>query len=97
VWSHGSQQPMSPAAAGHDGDNPSTSNHQVGGKKGQVKISCWLCGEMHRTYLFLTWMKLENCWKAIAISKQQPPTTSHEPSPNQPLVDELVGLIPSFG
>jgi hypothetical protein len=95
VWSQGSQQPMFPAIAGHAGDNPSTSNHQVGGKKGQVKIPCWLCGEMHHTYLFPHMDEASQLLEDIVISQQQPPVASHEPSPNQPLVDEVVGLIPS--
>jgi hypothetical protein len=32
----------------------------------------------------------------IFISQQQPPIASHEPSPNQPLVDEVVSLISSL-
>jgi len=51
VWSMSSQQPASPAFEHHDDDNPSTNNHQIWGKKGQVKIPCWLCREMHCTYL----------------------------------------------
>jgi hypothetical protein len=31
----------------------------------------------------------------IVISQQQHPVASHEPSPNKPLVDEVVDLIPS--
>jgi hypothetical protein len=50
VWSQGSQ-PMSSATAGHAGDNPSTSDNQVGSKKGKVKFPCLLCKEMHHTYL----------------------------------------------
>jgi hypothetical protein len=83
------------AIAGHASDNPSTSNHQVGGKKGQVKIPCWLCKEMHCTYLFPRMDEASKLLEHIVISQQQPPVASHEPSPNQPLVDEVVGLIPS--
>jgi hypothetical protein len=91
VWSQGSQQPMFQVVVGHAGDNPSTSNHQVGGKKGQVNIPCWLCGEMHHTYLFPCMDEASQLLEDIVISQQQPLVASHEPSSNQPLVDEVVG------
>jgi hypothetical protein len=95
VWSMGSQQPMSPTTAGHVGDNPSTSDHKVGGKKGKVRIPCWLCRDMHLTYLFPHMDEASQLLEDIVVSQQQPPTASHESSPNQPLVDEVVGLIQS--
>jgi hypothetical protein len=95
VWSMGSQQPMSPATASHAGDNPSTNDHKVGGKKGKVRIPCRLCGEMHLTYLFPHMDEASQLLEDIVVSQKQPPVASHESSPNQPLVDEVVGLIQS--
>jgi hypothetical protein len=95
VWSMGSQQPMSPVTASHAGDNPSTNDHKVGGKKGKVRIPCRLCGEMHLTYLFPHMDEASQLLEDIVVSQKQPPVASHESSPNQPLVDEVVSLIQS--
>jgi hypothetical protein len=46
VCSEGSQ-PASSAVVDHAGDKPSTSDNQVGCKKGKVKFPCLLCKEMH--------------------------------------------------
>jgi hypothetical protein len=95
VWSMGSQQPMSPASGHHVDDNPSTSDHMVRGKKGKVNIPCWLCKEMHHTYLFPRMDEASKLLEDIVVSQQQPPTASHESPPDPPLVDEVVDLIPS--
>jgi hypothetical protein len=50
----GSHQPMSQSVAGHDGDNPSTNDHKVGGKKGKGRIPCRLCRDVkNQTSIFL--------------------------------------------
>jgi hypothetical protein len=51
---------------------------------------------MHRTYLFPRMDEALKFLEYIVISQQQLPISSHEPSLNQPLVDELVILIPSL-
>jgi len=86
---------MLPAATGHVGDNPSTSNHRIGGKKGQVNIPSRLCGERHHTYLFPHMDEASKLLEDIVVFQQQPPTASHESSPNPLLVDEVVDMIPS--
>jgi hypothetical protein len=65
VRSQVSQQPMLPSTVGHVGCNPSTNNHQVGGKKGQVNIPCWLCREMHCTYLSPRMDEAFNYWNTF--------------------------------
>jgi hypothetical protein len=95
VCSIGSPQPTSLSFEHHVDDNPSTNDHRVGGKNSTVKIPCLLCKEMHRTYLFPRRDEASQLLEDIVISQQQPPYASLEPSPGQPLVDEVVGLIPS--
>jgi hypothetical protein len=87
---------MLPSIAGHVGDNTLTSNHQVGGKKGQVNIPCWLCEKIHNTYLFPCMDEASKSFEDIVISQQKPSSPSHELSSNQPLVDKVVGPIQSL-
>jgi hypothetical protein len=95
VWSMGSQQPVSPAASSHAGDNPSTSDSKVGSKKGRVKFPCRLCEGSHQTYLFPRMDEASHLLEEIVVSQQQLPTGYHKISTNQPLVDKVVDLIPS--
>ena len=44
-----SQQPLSPTPASHVGDQPSTSDNLVKGRKGRVKFPCNLCSGCHLT------------------------------------------------
>jgi hypothetical protein len=69
VLSSGSQQPVSPAAASHVGDNPSANNHQVGGEMGKVKIPYRLCEEMHLTYLLSCMDEASKLLEDIVISQ----------------------------
>jgi hypothetical protein len=87
---------MSLATKSHVGENPSTSDHKVGGKKGKVKIPCWLCREMHLTYIFPRMYEASQLLEYIFVSHKQPPTVSHESSPNRPLFDEVVDPIQSL-
>jgi hypothetical protein len=82
---------MSSTAAGHAGENPWTSNN-VGSEKGKIKNPCWLCKDMHHTYLFPHLDEASYLLKKIVKIQSQPPTTSS----NLPLVDELVNLVPSL-
>jgi hypothetical protein len=50
---------------------------------------------MHLTYLFPCMDEASQLLEDIVVSQQQPPIASHDSSPNQPLVDEVVGLIQS--
>jgi hypothetical protein len=52
--------------------------------------------EMHLTYLFPCMDEASQLLEDIVVSQQQPPVASHESSPNQPLVDEVVILIQSL-
>jgi hypothetical protein len=91
VWSQGSQPTCHQPLAGHAGDKPSTSDNQVGSKKGKVKFPCLLCKEMHHSYLFPHMDEASYMLENIVDVQQQ------LPSPNPPLVDELVNLVPSSG
>jgi hypothetical protein len=95
VWSMGSQQPMSLATAIHVGDNPSTSDHKVRGKKGKVRIPYRLCGEKHLTYIFPHMDESSQLLEDIIVSQKQPLASSHESSPNKLLVDEVANPIQS--
>jgi hypothetical protein len=88
VWSRGSQ-PASSTVADHVGDKPSTSDNQVGSKRGKVKLPCLLCMEMHRNYLFPHMDDDSYMLENIVDVQQQ------LPSPNPQLVDELFNLVPS--
>jgi hypothetical protein len=88
VWSEGSQ-PMSSVVAGHVGDKPSTSDNKVGCKKGKVKFPCLLCKDMHRSYIF------PRMDEASYLLENNVDVQQKLPSPNPPLVDELVNLVPS--
>jgi hypothetical protein len=92
VWSMGSQQPMSPTSTSHAGDIPTTNDHKVGGKSGKARIPCLLCEEMYLTYLFPYMDEVLQWLEDIVFSQQQPLATSHESSPNQLLVDEVVDM-----
>jgi hypothetical protein len=95
VWSTGSQHPMSPTASSNDGDNPSNSNIKVGSKKSRVKYPCRLCEGIHQTYLFHRMDEASHLLENIVDFQQQLPTTYHKFSPNLPLVDELINIVPS--
>jgi hypothetical protein len=86
---------MSPAFGHHPDDNLSTSDHTVRGKKSKVNIPCWLCKEIHHTYLFHCMDEASKLLEYIFVSQQQSPIASHESPPDPPLVDEMVDLIPS--
>jgi len=90
-----SQKLMSLSYGHHVDDNPSTNDHKVRGEKGKVNIPCWLCKEMHHTYLYPRMDEGSKFLEDIVVSQQQPPTASHESSLNPPLIDEVVDLIPS--
>jgi hypothetical protein len=90
VWSKGSQQPMFPSYGHHANENPSSSDHTFRGEKGNVKIPCWLCKEMHHTYLFPRIDEASKLLEDIVFFQKQPPTSSHESPPDPPLVNEVV-------
>jgi hypothetical protein len=95
LWSMFSQQPISLAVAIHTSDNPSTSDSKVGSKKGSIKFPCRLCEGSHQSYLFLHMDSDSHFLKNIVDVQQQIPTNYLKISPNPPLVDELVNLVPS--
>jgi hypothetical protein len=88
VWSEG-HQPASSTIAGYASDKPSTSDNQVGSKKGKVKFPCLLCKEMHHNYLCLRMDEASYLLEKIVDAQQQ------VLSSNPPFVDELVNLVPS--
>jgi hypothetical protein len=94
VWFQGSQSESSTTAA-HAGENPSTSDNQVESKIGKVKTPCWLCKEVHHTYLFPCMDEASHLWENIVDVQPQISTDYHKISPNPPLIVELVNLIPS--
>jgi hypothetical protein len=87
---------MFPSSKHHVDDNPSTIDHMVRGKKYKVNIPCWLCKEMHHTYLFPHMDEASKLLEDIVVSQQQPTTTSHDSSLDPPLVDGVVDPIPSL-
>jgi hypothetical protein len=68
---------------------------RLGEKRVKSGFLVRLCREMHLTYLFPRMDEASQLLEDIVVSQQQPPTASHESSPNQPLVDEVVSLIQS--
>jgi len=50
---------------------------------------------MHLTYLLPCMDEASQCLEDIVVSQKQPPISSHESSPNQLLVDEVIDLIQS--
>jgi hypothetical protein len=94
VWSQGSQ-PVSLAIVSHVSDNPSNSDNEVGSKKGKFKTPSWLCKEMHCTYLCPRMDEASHMLENISNTQMKHYTDYHKLSPNPPLVDELVNLLPS--
>ena len=90
-----SQQPLSPTFASHVGDQPSTSDNKVKGKKGRVKLPCRLCSGCHLTYLCLCIEEASKLLEDSIIAQQQSPASSQNPCPEQPLVEEVVQSKPS--
>jgi hypothetical protein len=75
--------------------NPSTSEHKVGEKKNRVKFPCRLCEGSHQTHLFPRMDEASKLLEDITVFQQQLPTDYCNFSPNLPLVDQAVDLIPS--
>jgi hypothetical protein len=88
VWSE-VPQPVSSTTASHVGDKPSTSDNIVRSKKGKVNFPFLLCKDMHRSYLFPRMDEASYLLENIVDSQQE------LPSPNLPLVHELVNPVPS--
>jgi hypothetical protein len=83
-------QPVSSSSTGHADDKPSTSDNQVGSKKGRVKFHCLLCKDMHHIYLCYHMDEASYLLEMIVDVQKQ------LPYPNPPLVDELVNIVPSL-
>ena len=74
MWSEGAQ-PVSLVVADHASEKPSTSDNQVGSKKGKFKFPSLLCKEMHRTYLFPRMDEVSYMLEKIVDVQQQLLTT----------------------
>jgi hypothetical protein len=96
AWSMDSHQLVSSVANYHAGENPSTSSDsKVGSKKGRVKFPCRLCEGSHQTYLFPCMKEALHVLEEIFVSQQQLPTGNCKIYTDQPLVDQVVDLVPS--
>ena len=85
-----SQQPSPPTSANHVGDQPSTSDNKVKGKKGRVNFHFRLCSGYHLTYLCPNIEEASKLLEDSLIAQQQTSSSCQKSCPKQPLVKEVV-------
>ena len=84
---------MSSASGHHTDDSPSTNDSMVKNQKGKVINICFLCKDMHFTYLFPLMDEASKLLEYLIVPQQQLPTGYHKLSLEIPLVDKVVDPI----
>jgi len=95
VWSAGPRQPVSLTFGHNDVNKTSSSDNNIGENKRRVKFPCRLCEGSHQTHIFPCMDEASKLLEEIIFVQQQIPTSYHKFSPNSPLIDQEVDLIPS--
>ena len=96
VWYEASQHPMSSVFDLHTYDTTTTSDSVVKSQKGKVKHPCFLCKDMHFTYIFPCMDEYSKFLEYIIVSCQWLPTGYRKLSLEIPLVDKVVNPNPSL-
>ena len=84
---------MSSASGHHADDPPSTSDSVLKSRKGKVINPCFLCLDMHFTYLFPHMDEASKLLEDITIYHQWIPIGYRKLSLDIPLVDKVVDLV----
>ena len=92
-WFKVSRQPMSSASGHHTNDPPLTNVSVVKIQKGKVTNPCFLCKDMHFTYLCPHMDYASKLLEYIIVSHQKLPTGYHKLSLEPPLVDKVVDPV----
>ena len=87
---------MSSAFGHHTDDTPSTSDSMGKSRKGKFRNTCFLCKDMHLTYLFPRMDEASNLLENIIVPQERIPTDYRKLSLDLPLVDKVVDLVPSL-
>jgi hypothetical protein len=93
-WSTHPRQPMSLASEQHANEFPSTSQDTIGKKKSRVKFPCMLCKGSHLTHLCPCMDKASKLLEDMIVSQTQLPAAYCNLSPNPPIVDGMINLVP---
>jgi hypothetical protein len=94
TWSTRPRQPTSLASEQHADDLPSTSHDTVGKKKSRVKFPCMLCKGSHLTHLCPCMDEASKLLEDMTVSQPQLPAAYRKLSPNPPVVDGMINLVP---
>ena len=86
---------MSSACGRHADDPPSTSDSVIKILKGKLRNPCFLCKDMHFTYLCPHMDEASKLLEDLTVSHQWLPTCYHKLSLEYPLVDQVVDLVSS--
>ena len=86
---------MSSTSEHHVDDTPSTSDPLIKGRKGKVINPCFLCKDMHFTYLCPLMDEASKLLEDIIVSHQWLPIGYHNLSLDIPLVDQVVDSVSS--
>ena len=88
-----SKQPVLSVSDHHADDTPSTSDSLVKSQKGKVMYLCFLCKDMHRTYLCPRMDESSKLLEDLTVPQQKIPISYHKLSLDIPLVDPSPSLV----